>query len=265
MKSLTSYSWWKFIQRKLYSTEYNMEIQNFGTKKFRTRIIRVTAWAGISKTTIVGRYSMDRWSSTWNKIFVWRIEDEESSSPGMLRKKLSRIWRKKLHSRRTGPLVTSNPREQMMTIDPFRHLTDCQSSSVTSVALRKKKNVHLSLRIFRSWGMTRNRSDLVHGGCAWRQWASVAQNRHIDETCACTHASLHEQAKEVQRHLLKFLEEPKSPFETCGSALDHWLESSWADRYAVEFLPDFCGRVGNRVVWRLFLSLKVHGFFAKTC
>ena len=41
-----------------------MEIQNLGTKKFRIRIIRVTAiTSGISKTAVLGRFSLDRSSS----------------------------------------------------------------------------------------------------------------------------------------------------------------------------------------------------------
>ena len=39
------------VQRKLHATEYNMEIQK---KKFRIRILLVTAWAWISKTTSIG-------------------------------------------------------------------------------------------------------------------------------------------------------------------------------------------------------------------
>ena len=58
MKSSTSCSWWKFSFPK------------FGTKKFRMRVIRVATRAWISKTTISGRYSLDRSSSTWKNIFV---------------------------------------------------------------------------------------------------------------------------------------------------------------------------------------------------
>ena len=58
MKSSTSCSWWKFSFPK------------FGTKKFRMRVIRVATRAWISKTTICGRYSLDRSSSTWKNLFV---------------------------------------------------------------------------------------------------------------------------------------------------------------------------------------------------
>ena len=80
------------VQRKSHSTEYDMEIQNLGTKKFRIRIIWLTAWAGTSKTTIIGRNSLDRDHGILNT-FLQRIEDEEPSSSKMPRKKLPRIWR----------------------------------------------------------------------------------------------------------------------------------------------------------------------------
>ena len=80
------------VRRKLGSTEYNMETQNFGAKKLRIRIIRA-AWARISKTTITGSRSMGRSSPAWENTLVWWIGDEELSSPGLLRKKLPRIWR----------------------------------------------------------------------------------------------------------------------------------------------------------------------------
>ena len=65
----------------------------FGTKKFRIRVIRVATSAWIWKTTVIGSQSMERSSSAWENTFVWRIEDEEPSSPGLLRKRLPRIWR----------------------------------------------------------------------------------------------------------------------------------------------------------------------------
>ena len=64
-----------------------------GAMKFRIRIIRVTAWAWISKTTIIGSQSLGRSSSPRENTLVLWIGDEEPSSPGMLRKKLPRNWR----------------------------------------------------------------------------------------------------------------------------------------------------------------------------
>ena len=92
MKSSTSYFWWKFSSEKITLDWVRHGDPEFGTKKFRIRIIWLTAWAGTSKTTIIGRNSLDRDHGIMNT-FLQRIEDEEPSSSKMPRKKLPRIWR----------------------------------------------------------------------------------------------------------------------------------------------------------------------------
>ena len=70
MKSSTSYSWWKFSSEKILLDWVRHGNPKFGTKKFRICIIRIATRAWISKTTIIGRYSLDRSSSTWENTFL---------------------------------------------------------------------------------------------------------------------------------------------------------------------------------------------------
>ena len=69
-KSSTSYCWWKFSSEKITLDWVQHGDPKFGTKKFRIRIVWVTARAWVSKTTVVGRYSLDRSSSTWENTNV---------------------------------------------------------------------------------------------------------------------------------------------------------------------------------------------------
>ena len=65
------------VQRKSYSTGYNMETQNFGTKKFRIHIFRIATGAWNSKTTIIGSHSVGRSSSAREYICVanWQMKN----------------------------------------------------------------------------------------------------------------------------------------------------------------------------------------------
>ena len=63
------------------------------SEEIQIRITRVTAWVWISKTTAIWGQPMGRSSSAWENTFVKWIGGEELSSPGILRRKLPRIWR----------------------------------------------------------------------------------------------------------------------------------------------------------------------------
>ena len=69
-----------------------MEIPDFETK-FRVYVEWVATRTWISKVTIIGDQSINRSSSAKENTFIWLIGDTESSSPKILRKKLSRNWR----------------------------------------------------------------------------------------------------------------------------------------------------------------------------
>ena len=82
---------WKFSSDKITSERVQHGVPKFGTKKFRIRIIWVTAWARTFKDD--NYWKPIRASSTWENTFVQRIEDEEPFSSRMLCKKLPRNWR----------------------------------------------------------------------------------------------------------------------------------------------------------------------------
>ena len=67
---LKKLSWWKFSSEKIVLDWVRHGDPKFGAKKFRIRIIRVATRAWISKTTVIGRYSMNKSSSAWENTFV---------------------------------------------------------------------------------------------------------------------------------------------------------------------------------------------------
>ena len=86
-KSSTSYSWWKFGSEKIIPDWVQHEDPEFGTKKFWTRKIRVTAWAWVPKTTLTwkpinGQIKLNErayicgadWG--WRTIFIKRAKQE---------------------------------------------------------------------------------------------------------------------------------------------------------------------------------------------
>ena len=92
-KSSTSGSVLKFSSEKIIIDWVRHGDPKFGAKKFRICIDWVATRARISRTTIAGSQSMGSSSSAWHNTLVQWVGNEESSSPGMPRKKLPRNWR----------------------------------------------------------------------------------------------------------------------------------------------------------------------------